>query len=87
VVQERITTVKIPNIFYRNRAKLDNFLISINIYILFNQHLFGSKSAKVIYVISYFRGIVFNWVKTYIDDFIIHKTIKRKVITAARDIT
>jgi hypothetical protein len=35
-MQEYTTTVKILDIFYRNQAKLDNFLISIDIYILFN---------------------------------------------------
>jgi hypothetical protein len=36
----------------------------MDIYILFNQYLFGSELAKVVYVISYLRGIAFNWVKT-----------------------
>jgi hypothetical protein len=59
----------------------------MDIYILFNQYLFGSESAKIIYIISYLRDITFNWVKTYINDFMNHKTIKGKVITIARDIT
>jgi hypothetical protein len=59
-VQERTTTVKAPDVFHGDRAKLDNFLTSMDIYILFNQHLFGSESAKIIYVISYLRGITFN---------------------------
>jgi hypothetical protein len=59
----------------------------MDIYILFNQYLFGSESAKVIYIISYLRGIAFNWVKTYINDFINHKNIKGKVTTTARDTT
>jgi hypothetical protein len=59
----------------------------MDIYILFNQYLFSSESAKVVYVISYFRGIAFNWVKTYIDDFMNHKNIKREVTTIARDTT
>jgi hypothetical protein len=60
VIQEYTATIKAPNIFYRDRAKLNNFFISINIYILFNQYLFSSESAKVIYIINYFRGITFN---------------------------
>jgi hypothetical protein len=32
----------------------------MDIYIFFNQHLFGTEAAKVVYAISYFRGIVFN---------------------------
>jgi hypothetical protein len=59
----------------------------MDIYILFNQYLFGSESAKVVYVISYFYDIAFNWVKTYVNDFMKHKTIERKVTTAARDTT
>jgi hypothetical protein len=34
--------------------------MSMDIYILFNQHLFGTKTTKVIYAISYLKGIVFN---------------------------
>jgi hypothetical protein len=60
VVQEHTTTIKALDIFYKDRAKLDNFLISMDIYILFNQYLFGSESAKVIYTISYLYGITFN---------------------------
>jgi hypothetical protein len=59
-VQEYTAIIKAPDIFYKDQAKLDNFLISIDIYILFNQYLFGSELAKVIYIISYFRGITFN---------------------------
>jgi hypothetical protein len=60
MVQEYTTTVKALDIFYKDRAKLDNFLISIDIYIFFNQYLFGSELAKIIYIISYFYDIVFN---------------------------
>jgi hypothetical protein len=59
----------------------------MDIYILFNQYLFNSESAKVIYIISYFYNIAFNWVKTYINDFINYKIIEGKVTTAARDTT
>jgi hypothetical protein len=52
--------VKAPDLYYRDRSKLDSFLILIDIYILFNQYLFGIKAAKVVYTISYFRGIAFN---------------------------
>jgi hypothetical protein len=60
VVQERTTTVKVLDIFYKNRAKLDNFFISMDIYILFNQYLFNNKLAKIVYIISYLHGITFN---------------------------
>jgi hypothetical protein len=59
-MQERNTIVKAPDLYYRDRSKLDSFLMSMDIYILFNQYLFGIKAAKVVYAISYFRGIAFN---------------------------
>jgi hypothetical protein len=35
-IQERNIMVKAPDLYYKNRNKLDSFLISIDIYILFN---------------------------------------------------
>jgi hypothetical protein len=52
--------VKAPDLYYREKSKLDSFLISMDIYILFNQHLFGTETAKIVYAISYLRGIFFN---------------------------
>jgi hypothetical protein len=77
--------VKALDFYYRDRNKLDFFLILIDIYILFNQYLFGIKTTKVIYAISYFRGIVFNWVKTYIDNFIVYKNNNSKINILAKE--
>jgi hypothetical protein len=60
VVQEQSTGVKALDFYYKDRSKLDSFLISINIYILFNTYLFGTEAAKVVYTISYLRRISFN---------------------------
>jgi hypothetical protein len=60
VVQERSAMVKALDLYYRDRSKLDSFLILIDIYILFNQYLFGTEAAKVVYTVSYLRGIAFN---------------------------
>jgi hypothetical protein len=59
-MQERNTIVKAPDFYYKNKSKLDSFFISIDIYILFNQYLFGTKTTKIVYAINYFRGITFN---------------------------
>jgi hypothetical protein len=59
-MQERNTMVKALDFYYKDRNKLDSFFILIDIYILFNQYLFGTKAAKIIYAISYFKGITFN---------------------------
>jgi hypothetical protein len=59
-MQERNTIVKAPDFYYKDKSKLDSFLILIDIYILFNQYLFGTEAAKVVYAVSYLRGIVFN---------------------------
>jgi hypothetical protein len=45
------------------------------------------KAAKVVYAISYLRGIAFNWVKTYVEDFMAHKNSDRQVNTLAREPT
>jgi hypothetical protein len=59
-MQEQNTIVKALDLYYRDRNKLDSFLISMDIYILFNQYLFGIKAAKVVYAVSYLRRIAFN---------------------------
>jgi hypothetical protein len=59
-MQERSAIVKAPDFYYKDRNKLDSFLMLIDIYILFNQYLFGTKATKVVYAVSYLRGIVFN---------------------------
>jgi hypothetical protein len=79
--------VKAPDLYYRDRSKLDSFFILINIYILFNQYLFGIKAAKIIYAVSYLRSIIFNWVKTYIEDFIAHKNNNNNINILARILT
>jgi hypothetical protein len=60
VIQEQNIIIKALDFYYRDKSKLDSFLMLIDIYILFNQYLFGTKIAKIIYIISYLRGIVFN---------------------------
>jgi hypothetical protein len=86
-MQERSAVVKALDFYYKDRNKLDSFLISIDIYILFNQYLFGTEAAKVVYTVSYFRGIVFNWVKIYVKDFIVYKNSDKQVNTLARELT
>jgi hypothetical protein len=60
VIQEQNTIVKALDFYYKNKNKLDSFFILIDIYILFNQYLFGTEITKIIYTINYFKGIVFN---------------------------
>jgi hypothetical protein len=38
----------------------------------------------VIYTVSYLRGIVFNWVKTYVKDFIVYKNNDSNINILAR---
>jgi hypothetical protein len=49
--------------------------------------LFGTEAAKVVYAVSYLRGIAFNWVKTYVEDFIVYKNSDRQVNILAREPT
>jgi hypothetical protein len=59
-MQERSAVVKALDFYYGDRSKLDSFLILIDIYIFFNQYLFGTETAKIVYAVSYFKGIAFN---------------------------
>jgi hypothetical protein len=59
-IQKRSAIVKALDLYYRNKNKLDSFFISINIYILFNQYLFRTEVAKIVYTVSYLKGIAFN---------------------------
>jgi hypothetical protein len=59
-MQERNTMVKAPDLYYKEKSKLDFFLILIDIYIFYNTYLFDTETAKTVYIISYFRGITFN---------------------------
>jgi hypothetical protein len=52
--------VKALDLYYKDRSKFDSFFMLIDIYILFNQYLFGTKATKVVYAVSYLKGIVFN---------------------------
>jgi hypothetical protein len=49
--------------------------------------LFGTKTAKMVYAISYLRGIAFNWVKAYVNNFMAYKNNNRKVNILAREPT
>jgi hypothetical protein len=49
--------------------------------------LFGTEIAKIIYAVSYFRGITFNWVKIYVKDFMAYKNSDGQVNTLAREPT
>jgi hypothetical protein len=72
--------IKALDFYYKEKNKL-NFFLLINIY------LFNIETTKIIYIISYFQEIVFNQVKTYIDNFITYKTSESKVIIIAKIIT
>jgi len=38
----------------------------------------------MIYIINYFKGIVFNWIQIYLIDFIVNKNKKIKITNAAK---
>jgi hypothetical protein len=59
-MQEQNTIVKAPDFYYRNKSKLDSFLMLINIYVFFNQYLFGTETIKIVYTVSYLKRIAFN---------------------------
>ena len=47
--------VRVPDVFNRDCSKLEGFIISLEIYFLFNNH-FPNESLKIIFATSYLQG-------------------------------
>jgi hypothetical protein len=59
-MQKQNIIIKTPDLYYKERNKLDSFFVLINIYVFFNTYLFGTEITEIIYIVNYFRGISFN---------------------------
>ena len=68
---ELIRLVKVITLlrFLRKPSELKEFLVKVNIYIKYNLNLFLLKADKVIFVISYFKGLVFDFAETFLNDY------------------
>ena len=56
--------------FNSNRFKLKAHLVQINLYIRFNLEKFKSKVNKVIQVVSFLKGLAFNQIEFFLNDYV-----------------
>lgn len=57
-----------PDTFHGHRSKLRSFVISLRIYITFNESRFVSERSKVIFACSFLRDSAFAWIEPLIRD-------------------
>ena len=50
-------------------GKLKEFITKLQIYYKYNFNSFDSKADKVIYIISYIEGLVFEFIETFLSDY------------------
>ena len=68
---ELIRLVKVITLlrFLRKLSELKEFLAKVNIYIKYNLNSFLTEADKVTFVISYFKGLVFDFAETFLNDY------------------
>ena len=72
---ELIRLVKVTTLprFLGKPSELKEFLAKVNIYIKHNLNSFPTEADKVTFVISYFKGLVFDFAETFLDDYRINE--------------
>lgn len=59
-----------PETFDGNQAKLEGFLLQVQLYLYFNRAYFGSEAEKVLYASSFLRGRAAKGFKPYLKDWL-----------------
>ena len=67
---ELIRLIKVTTLprFLGKPSELREFLAKVNIYIKYNLNSFLTEADKVIFVISYFKGLIFDFAEIFLDD-------------------
>jgi hypothetical protein len=65
----RITKVVTPLKFNSKSFKLKEFITKVKIYFNYNDKSFESEDNRVIFVISYFEGFIFDFIFTFVEDY------------------
>ena len=71
-----------PDLYHGDRAKLRAFLTQVKLYTGFNGHQFPTETDKVLWASSFLRGSAFNWIETFLNDYIKNRTSQGKVSTS-----
>ena len=70
VVSTKTLKVSTPETFDGSPKRLEDFLMQVRLYILFNSALFSKDSDKVLYASSYLRGKAARGFRTYLKDWL-----------------
>ncbi len=65
--------ISTSNLYYKDRNKLDAFLIQVNVYVRAHKKL-SSSSDKILFAFSYFKEDVFKWFKSLIKNHLKNKS-------------
>ena len=79
---KNIPKIAQPDLYHGDRAKLRAFLTQVKLYTGFNGHQFPTKTDKVLWASSFLRGSAFNWIETFLNDYITNRTSQGKCSTA-----
>ena len=63
-----VKVITLPR-FLGKPSELKEFLAKVNIYIKHNLNSFLTEADKVTFAISYFKGLVFDFAETFLDDY------------------
>ncbi len=79
-------TAKVANLlkFRKELVKLKEFIAKLQIYISYNKDSFDNKASKVLFAISYLEGVVFEFIKVYLNDYNKYSDFKNITIDTRR---
>ncbi len=69
VLLTKTAKVAIPPKFRGDPAKLKEFITKLQIYMLYNSESFDYEPDKVLFAILYLEGLVFDFIKVYLNDY------------------
>ena len=80
MIQVKSIKVKLSEEYFRERKNLDRFLLQCDLYIWHNQVQFQTEN-EFMFAVTYLWEDVFNWVQTYLKNFLKNSWAKCEDIT------
>jgi len=80
-VARKAPKAPIPDYFNGERHKLRSFLVQAELYIGFNIDCFPTEMDKVLWATTLLRKDAFNWIKSFVEDYMKNRTSEGKCTT------
>ena len=71
--QAKELRIKLPDPFDGTPSDLERFLTQLELYIMYNEASLPTNTNKVMYASTRLKGIVYDWIHPYMDDYL-HNT-------------